>query len=165
MERILNIYHYCLYLMYYYLLFMKIIPFSLLNKLPIIKRRFEAKGTTYKKSVNETFGNKEFGLSIIYGGGLLVVAIAILFSSFLILYEYLFSEGFWITNYILWGLVALSYLICYIFVFNKDEYLTYFNQFETSWGKKKRRRNVIFSFIATIMIFALFFPVCLYNKD
>ena len=164
MEKLLNIIHYCFYLIDIKLHFLSnyINPFRLLYRIPFIKKRDERLGVNRDEILNNTFTNKDFGISIFISGGVLVTVIFLLLFSFsnitirLLNFNYVFDKPVFI------ALGILSFLLCFIFVFRKDRYLKYFQKFE-KWEKSEKRRNIIISILFVVVIILLFFLSILKN--
>lgn len=162
MERLLNIIHYCFYLIDIKLHFLSnyINPFRLLYKIPFIKKRDERLGISRDEVLNNTFTNKEFGISIFVSGGVLIALIFLLLFSIsniiikLLEIDYTFNKSVFI------ALGIFSFLVCYIFVFRKDKYLVYFEEFEKC-SKKEIRKNVLLSILFVLIMIALFFIIIL----
>ena len=163
MENILNIYHYSLYLMHYrlHLLVNRVNPFILLHKLPMQKRKYKELGIDIDKEVDKAFGNKKFGLSILVSGGLLLVTIFLSIFILLQLLIRLLDIELIFGKYIYIVIVALSFGICYIFVFYKDKYMPYFDRYE-KLKRKEQNRYIIFSMLYITLISFLFFVSLLY---
>ena len=158
MEKLFNIIHYCYYLIdsKIHLLSNYINPFRLLYKIPYLKRRDERLGVSRDEVLNNAFSNKEFGISIIVSGGVLIAFVFLLLFSILNYSISLLNIDFILTKPIFVSIGIISFLLCYVFVFRKDKYLKYFKEFNM-WAKAKKRRNIIISVAITIMIIILFF--------
>jgi hypothetical protein len=139
-----------------HLLSNKINPFLLLFKLPFIKRQADKKGIDLIEVVNNTFGNKNFGLStMISGGGIIGIVFLLLMSLSKILIELLnFNIG--LNNYFFITLGLISIALCYYLVFQKDKYLDYFTEYE-KWTRKEIKKYVWISFGFIIGVISLFF--------
>jgi len=158
MEKILNIYHYSLYIMHYklHLLVNRLNPFRLLHKLPFQKRKYEELGIDIDKEVDSAFSNRNFGLSILVSGGVLL---ATLFLLIFILFQFitkLLDVEVILNTYIFAVFGGLAFGVCYLFVFRKDKYLTYFDKFD-SWTKQQQQLNIIISSFFIVITSCLFF--------
>lgn len=147
-EFLLNAIHYCWYKADYkrHLLTNKLNPFNLLGKVPAVKRKFEAQGTSHKKVVDGLWSDKRFGFSIQNSGvGLTVIMLLIIWAVFLMLNSLLTNPiGFSWRPFVI--CMALAYLICHLTVFKKDKYLAYFKQFE-KWSSQQKWTYGLLSFI------------------
>lgn len=159
MEKILNIYHYCLYLTRYrlHLLVNRVNLFRLIHKLPMQKRKYEELGINIDKEVERAFSDKKFGLSILVSGGLLIAFIFLFIFSLLNYGISLINIDFRISKSIFISIGILSFSLCYVFVFRKDKYLCYFEKFDASWGKSEKKRNIIYSVLISTGLIVLFF--------
>ncbi|NOY47392.1 MAG: hypothetical protein GXO84_04170 [Chlorobi bacterium] len=120
-----------------------------------MKRRFKKLGIDNPvKAYNEGFTNKEYGLSIMVSGGVVVVVISFVFISLEQILMNVFDGDFIIdiNHYIFFMITA--YLLCYFLVFKEDKYLIYFKKYET-WSKTEKRKYVAlsFGFILGVIIF------------
>ena len=154
-EFYLNVLHFNIYKAHYrlHLLANKLNPFHLIHKLPFQKRRYEKLGIDIHKEIDKAFGNKNFGLSLIVAGGVLLGLFFFLFFSLIDLFISLFVEYKVLSASHLIFSGMLSIALSYFFVFKKDKYLMYFNQFE-KWSKvEKRKYNwCTFGFITIILL-------------
>jgi len=163
-ERILNILHYCFYIIDVKLHFLsnKINPFVHLGKIPLVKRRLKKQGyNSITEVTNELWINKEDGWSIITSGGVLGASIyGILFSFMQIAEEiYGFDLPTKFTSLLIFGIPI--YIVLEIYIWRKDKYLTYFDEFE-KWPRKTKRRNVLLSFGYLVGVVIFFFWSLLY---
>lgn len=157
-ENHLNVLHFCFYRLHYklHLFANKINPFRYLARLPYIKKRLEEKGVAnIENEINKAFRNKEYGLSMTVAGGALI---GILFFFFLAVLNMLLKLLSWdiilsAVHFII--CVVLSVALSYFFVFKKDKYLKYFEQFE-SWGKVYKSKYGWFTFTFVLLVFCLF---------
>ena len=144
MENIINIFHYCIYLLdsKLHLLSNKINPFLLLYKIPYLKRKAEENGENLNEVYNETFINKDFGFNIMVAGGITVGVIFLFIVAFFQTALFVFNIEIGLNSmvFIIFGLI--SFLICYFLIFRNDKYLTYIKKYE-SWTKSKRRKKAI----------------------
>jgi hypothetical protein len=157
MENILNILHYCIYKAHYHshLLFNKINPFRLIHKLPFQKRRYQELGIDIEGEINEAFGNKTYGLSIMVSGGaimgilfLLIMALALLMIKVAKLNIILTTPHFIVFT-------SISLVMCYFLVFRNDKYLKYFKLYEKLPRNKKIHYGWL-SLIFTVAVLLLF---------
>ena len=165
LEKLLNTLHYCFYLIDVKLHFLshKINPFIHLDKIPLIKKRLKKQGYNSIAEVsNEVWTDKEVGFSIIKSGGVLGVSIyGILFSFMLIAEEiYDFDLPSKFTSLLIFGIPI--YLVLEIFIWRKDKYLSYFEEFE-KWPRKTKKRNVLLSFGYLVGVVFFFFWSLLYK--
>jgi hypothetical protein len=108
----------------------KLNPFILLGKIPLIKKKFEDKGTTHLDVVNKVWTDKRFGFGIVISGG----GLAITYFLFL-LAVYDIANGLldhpikssWLPILLCMG---IAYITCHFAVFKEDKYLRYFKRFE-----------------------------------
>ena len=131
-------------------------PFRLLHKLPFQKKKYMELGIDIDKEVNSAFSNKNFGLSILVAGGVLIAFVFLLLFSILNFSISLLNIDFIITNFIFISLGVISFLCCHILVFRNDRYLQYFEEF-SKWDKVKTIRNVVVSAFIIITAIILFF--------
>ncbi len=120
--------HFCFYRAHYkiHLLANKINPFRLIHKLPFQKKRYKELGIDINKSIDRSFRDKKFGLSVVVAGGMLWGFLGIFFFSLLILFNLIIYAT--MSHIIICG--VLSGIVCYFFVFKNDKYLKYFDEFE-----------------------------------
>lgn len=154
MERLLNIYHYSLYYIHYSIYRQS--PFYLVFKIPIIKKRIKKSFIeNFRNNLESGLGNKESGFSVMVSGGVVIGTLCFLLTgSFEFIKKLLFGKDF-VLNYYHFGVIfLLVYGVCYLYVFRKDKYLAYFDEFE-GWSKKQRRLNLTLSFLFGISTFGL----------
>ena len=156
-ELLRNTIHYCCYKAEYkrHLLTNKLNPFVLLGEMPVLKRRFEEQGISHMEVVNGLWSDKRFGFSIaISGGGLTIIMFMIIWAVFLMLNSLLiYPIGFsWRPFTICMG---LALMICYLTVYQKDKYLSYFRQFE-KWSSQQQMKFGLLSFVFTVGGIGLF---------
>lgn len=154
MATYLNIIHYCLYKFLYrlHLATDKVNPFKLLLNIPIIKKKAKKEGVNLQNSINEAWGNKVYGLSVSYAGGLLWGLMGLFFVATLILLRLPLSN----LNILI--IIVLSGVICHFSVFKNNKYLLYFKKYE-KWSKAQSRK---YSWLtAGSVLFVLFtFMLC-----
>jgi uncharacterized membrane-anchored protein len=139
-----------------HLLVNRLNPFRLLHKLPFQKRKYEELGIDIDKEVDSAFSNRNFGLSILVSGGVLL---ATLFLLIFILFQFitkLLDVEVILNTYIFAVFGGLAFGVCYLFVFRKDKYLTYFDKFD-SWTKQQQQLNIIISSFFIVITSCLFF--------
>ena len=163
LEKLLNILHYCFYLIDVKLHFLsnKINPFVHLGNIPFLKRRIKKQGIDNPKeyiieTVNDVWTNKENGFSIWTSGGVLGGSFAVVLFSLILIAEEIYSFELPEKSIVILILVIPSYLVLEIFIWRKDKYLKYFDEFE-KWSKKTKRRNVLLSFGYLIGVIIFFF--------
>ena len=158
MIKILNILHYSIYLIHYklHLLANKINPFRLLHKLPMQKKKYEELGIDIDQEVDSAFSDRNHGLSVLVSGGVLISILFLLIFVLFQLITKLLSIKVVLTTYIFIAFAVLSFMICYIFVFQKSKYLSYFEKFD-NWTKQKKNMYVMLSIIFMVLIVFLFF--------
>jgi len=156
-ENYLNILHFCFYRFDYklHLWSNKINPFHLIHKLPFQQRRYKELGVDPIKEINKVFGDKAYGFSMMTAGGALI---GILFFFFLTVINILLKLLSWnitlsAVHFILCA--VLSVALSYFFVFKKDKYLKYFEQFE-GWGKVDKSKYAWLTFAFVLLVFCLF---------
>lgn len=158
MEKILNAFLYCVYLMEVRLHYLsnKINPAWLLLYIPSIKKRFKRKGQDPWEEVNKIFTDKETGFSI-WTAQVVVGAVimGVLIGSFFLVdrifnfYEYVPEIYFFI-------FAGVSMYICHLFILKNDKYLEYFEHYE-KWSKSQKRKYIIISFLVIIATIAYLF--------
>lgn len=158
MKNSLNIFHYSIYLMHYklHLLTNKINPFRLLHKLPFQKRKYQQLGIDIDEEVNKAFRNKEYGLSTMVSGGLVIGVVFILLFSLPKIIINILNLNVVLNEYFFVFISVISFVICYYLVFQKDKYLEYFKEYET-WTRKDLIKKVWISFGFIIGVILLFF--------
>ncbi|CAM3499391.1 hypothetical protein AEQU2_02766 [Aequorivita lipolytica] len=163
MENIINIFHYCIYLIDCKLHFLsnKINPFLLLYKIPYFKRKAKENGESFLDVYNDTYINKEFGLSLFFSAGITGGVIFILMIGLFKLTTYIFRFEILLNSviYILFGVI--TYLLCYFLIFIKDKYLVYFKKYE-NWSHSERRKYIVYSILFTIISICFFFVSLLF---
>lgn len=162
MERLLNIIHYCFYLidLKLHYLFNYINPFRLLYKIPFIKRRDERLGVSRDEILNNTYTDKNFGISIFVSGGILIALIFLLLFTISNIVIKILEIDLTFNKPVFIALGVLSYLLCFIFVFKKDKYLEYFKDFK-KWTKIETKKNILLSILFVLIVISLFFIVLL----
>lgn len=156
-EYYLNILHFCFYCADYklHLLANKINPFHLIHKLPFQKRKYEELGINIHTEINKAFGNKDYGISMMVAGGALMGILLLFFLSILnILLKLIFGDIMLTTGHFAFC-AAIAVTLSYFFVFKKDKYLRYFEQFE-GWGKADKSKYSWFTSIYVLLVFCLF---------
>jgi len=146
LEKLLNILHYCFYAINVklYFLFLKVTRLDRIFEIPFLKRRYKKLKQDPLKYLIYFETNKYSSDSIINSGGLLVGSIMIIMFSL----SFTLKGVYELENNSLLGLFFIflipSFLICYFFVFKKDKYLEYFDEFE-KWPRNIKRKNVLLS--------------------
>lgn len=156
-EIYLNILHFCFYRFDYklHLLSNKINPFRLIPKIPILKRRYEKLGVDVCKEVDKVFGDKSYGFSMMTAGGALIGILFFFFLAVLNILLKLLSGDITLSTVHFILCAVLSVALSYFFVFKKDKYLRYFEQFE-GWGKVDKSKYGWLTFAFVLLVFCLF---------
>lgn len=166
MKRSLNTLHYSIYVIEtkLHFLFNKINPALLLYKIPRVKKRMKDKYgiENTKEWLDHFWLDKKDGYSLSFVGGFFVGVIFLCLMSSVILLEKLLNLNISFKNYHYLFLGAISYTVCYFFVFKKNTYLAYFNEFE-KWTTFKKRKNVLLSIGFILLIIVFFFVSLLYS--
>lgn len=158
MERALNIFHYCSYLFFNKLQLFnnKINLVLLLYKLPYFRKKHKKNNYDPVKVHNEVWMNKENGFNVLIADIVLgVTIIAIFMGLFFIITRVLNITHNMPKPYVL-IFVAIGLYISNLYVFKKDKYLDYYQEFE-HWTKKQRRKYMLFSFLTIIGTIVFFF--------
>lgn len=155
-ENYLNVLHFCFYRADYklHLFANKINPFLLIHKLPFQKRRYEELGIDIYKEIDKAFGNKEYGISMTVAGGAMLGILFFFFLAALNILLKLLSGNITLSalHFIFCGILTVA--LSYFFVFKKDKYLSYFEQFE-EWGKADKIKYGLLSFAFVLLVFLL----------
>ena len=155
-ENYLNVLHFCFYRAHYklHLFANKINPFLLIHKLPFQKRRYEKLGIDIYKEIDKAFGNKEYGISMTVAGGAMLGILFLFFLAALNILLKLLSGNITLSalHFIFCGILTVA--LSYFFVFKKDKYLSYFEQFE-EWGKADKIKYGLLSFAFVLLVFLL----------
>ncbi len=155
-ENYLNVLHFCFYRADYklHLFANKINPFLLIHKLPFQKRRYEELGIDIYKELDKAFGNKEYGISMTVAGGAMLGILFFFFLAALNILLKLLLGNITLSalHFIFCGILTVA--LSYFFVFKKDKYLSYFEQFE-EWGKADKIKYGLLSFAFVLMVFLL----------
>ncbi len=155
-ENYLNVLHFCFYRADYklHLFANKINPFLLIHKLPFQKRRYEELGIDIYKELDKAFGNKEYGISMTVAGGAMLGILFFFFLAALNILLKLLSGNITLSalHFIFCGILTVA--LSYFFVFKKDKYLSYFEQFE-EWGKADKIKYGLLSFAFVLLVFLL----------
>ena len=107
----------------------------------------------FQKEINKVFGNKNFGLSTTFAGGvLLAVLFFFLFGVFGLIHKLYSTKYLEIIYFIIFGIS--SGIVSYIFVFRNDKYILYFTKFE-KWTKEETMKYTWVTFLITIITFCL----------
>lgn len=157
MEKLFNIYHYCIFILLNKLhLFVNKIDIVLLFfKIPYFKEKLKKKNLDLVKIDEELWMNKENGLNIwgadaVFGFSFLVV----LLSLFLI-----FTKNQNVDN-MLWpfagAFIIISVLAALRYGSNNGKYLDYYNEFE-HWSSRERKKFLSLSMLFILGIMVLFF--------
>lgn len=110
-------------------------------------------GVDIYQEINKTWGDKQFGLSVIAAGGFLWGGSGLFFFSVLMMFKLNASLA------LMLGCGVITGLICYVFVFKKDKYITYFDKYE-KWSKKEKRKYTWLT-IGSILFVLFSFYLCL----
>ena len=155
-ENYLNVLHFCFYRADYklHLFANKINPFLLIHKLPFQKRRYEELGIDIYKEIDKAFGNKEYGISMTVAGGAMLGILFFFFLAALNILLKLLLGNITLSalHFIFCGILTVA--LSYFFVFKKDKYLSYFEQFE-EWGKADKIKYGLLSFAFVLLVFLL----------
>ncbi len=155
METYFNIIHFCLYRAFYsvHLFTERMNPVNLIHKLPFQKRRYEELGIDIHQEINKVWGNKRFGLSIVWAGGFLWGGLSLFLFSVLMMIQVAIS------TLLIVGCAVGAGAICYVFVFRQDKYIEYFDKYEKCSKKEKRKYGWL---TAGSILFVMFsFYLCL----
>lgn len=157
-EIYLNILHFCFYRAHYklHLFANKINPFRYLARISYIRKRLEEKGVANIEDViNKAFRSKEYGLSTTVAGGALIGILFFFFLAALNILLKLLSGNITLSavHFIFCGILSVA--LSYFFVFKKDKYLIYFEQFE-EWGKADKSKYGWLTFAFVLLVFCLF---------
>ena len=156
MENSLNILHFCIYKFHYnlHLGFNKVNPFMLIHKLPFQKRRYEKLGIDIIGNINQAFGDRRFGLSIMVSGGTIlgILFILILAVANIVIKTMNLDLTLSIGHFLMF--VLLSSATCYSFVFKREKYLYYFELYER-WTKTEKMKYGWSSFMFIMAVFLL----------
>lgn len=152
MENYFNIIHFCFYKTHnkLHLLTKKLNPFNLIHKLPFQKKRYEKLGINIHEEIDKAFNNKNFGLSIIVAGGMLLGSISIFFFALLLLTNIQISIPYIIIC------IVLGVIISYFFVFKDEKYIKYFDKYE-KWSKVERQKYNWLTFASIVVVIVLVF--------
>ena len=164
-ERILNILHYCMYILRnkFHLEFNKINPGYLLLKASFVKRKYQERGINpedVRKSIDKTFDDKRFGYSVIVSGGALWSVLSICLFSFFSLFNAMIYKSY-LPSFYYWIFMGISFLICYFSVFRHDKYLRYFKEYE-KWNRRDRYRYCTITLLCLVLTVCLFFGSLLF---
>lgn len=157
-ELSLNILHYCIYSIHYklHLLTNKVNPFTLIQKLPFLKRRYAELGIDdVQAEINKAFSDQRFGISVTVAGGLLVGTMFLLIMGTAQLAIRLMNLHIVFTAPYFIVFILIPSTACYFYVFKNDKYLKYFKEFET-WPKAERRKNIYLSIGFIILVICIF---------
>ena len=153
----MNVLHFCFYRFDYkmHLWSNKINPFHLIHKLPFQQRRYKELGVDPIKEIDKAFGDKEYGLSMTVAGGALIGILFFFFLAVLNILLKLLSGNITLSAVHFIICAVLSVALSYFFVFKKDKYLRYFEQFE-GLGNAERRKYSWLTFAFVLLVFCLF---------
>lgn len=158
MEKILNGFLYCIYLMDVKLHYLsnRINPVWLLLYVPFIKKKWERKNQDPIKEFNKVFTDKVGGHIIARALGIIggVIFGILIGSVFLINRFFKFYDYVPMSYYIICGCIAIG--IGYVYMLRNDRYLVYFEHYE-KWPKKRKRKYIILSFFTVLATIAYFF--------
>ncbi|MFN4769966.1 MAG: hypothetical protein ACK5JL_08045 [Candidatus Kapaibacterium sp.] len=159
METFFNIIHYCLYKTDYkmHLLANKLNPFALFGRIPAMKRKFQEQGTTLTEVVDNIWGDKRYGFSIMMSGAELVIAIFLIFMAVYDILNGVMNNPIHSSELPVIICALLAYTICHSTVFKADKYLKYFQQFE-KWSKAEKWKYglLTFAFIAASIVLCIY---------
>ncbi|BDB57175.1 hypothetical protein [Flavobacterium ammonificans] len=156
-EFYLNIVHFYFFKSFnkFNLYYKKISPSRLIFKIPAIKNKAEKENINLNQIVDTVLNNKNFGLSITFAGGFLFGLLFIFFFGILGIFRKIYTTTILEKiHFIVIG--VLSAIICYIFIFNKNRYLKYFETFE-KWTKEEKRNYSWLTFAVIIIILLFWF--------
>ena len=158
MEKALNSFLYCIYLMDVKLhyLFNYINPGMLILYVPFIKKKWERKNQDPIKEWNKFYIDKVHGFSIWRAQGIVggVIFLILISSVFLISRIFNFYENISKLHFMICA--GLSMVISYLYVLKNDKYLDYFEQYE-KWPNSQKRKYIIISFLVVLASVACFF--------
>ena len=156
-EYYLNVLHFSFYRFDYklHLWSNKLNPFHLIHKLPFQQRRYKELGVDPVKEINKVFGDKSYGFSMMTAGGALIGILFFFFLASLNILLKLLSGDITLSAVHFILCVVLSVALSYFFVFKKDKYLSYFEQFE-EWGKADKSKYGWLTFAFVLLVFCLF---------
>lgn len=144
MEKALNSFLYCIYLMDVKLhyLFNYINPGMLILYVPFIKKKWERKNQDPIKEWNKFYIDKVHGFSIWRAQGIVggVIFLILISSVFLISRIFNFYENISKLHFMICA--GLSMVISYLYVLKNDKYLDYFEQYE-KWPNSQKRKWII----------------------
>ena len=152
MHNYLNILHFCIYVFIFKInIFLyKINPFYYLLKWLFFKGRYAKFEIPIGELYYNEYGNKYyFGPSVGRAGGILSGLIGFFFFALLLLLN------IDVSNFDIAGCFILSYIICYLFIFRKNKYVSYFNKYD-KWSKVEKRKYSALTFVSVIAVPILF---------
>ncbi|MDR1121947.1 MAG: hypothetical protein LBM08_13650 [Dysgonamonadaceae bacterium] len=148
MERFWNIIHYFAYRADYKLslLYIKLsFIVNVIYKLPFSKKRFKKLGINNPvEYLKYGFRRRDFGISVIYSGGLMGVLILFICFGLFIYYQGIIRKMEHLTILLSVLLMIPPFVINHLLLFKKDKYLKYFKQFD----KKPRKWKVKWAWIS-----------------
>ena len=166
MEKALNSFLYCIYLMDVKLHYLSnyINPAWLLLYVPFIKKKWERKNQDPVKELNKLFTDKVHGFSIWTAQGIVGIVISSILISSIIVTSRVFDFNFYgnISRVYFFGCAGIAIVVCYSYSWKNDKYLDYFEQFK-KWSKSQKRKYIIISFLvvlASIGYFLMSFMCC-----
>ena len=158
MEKIINAFLYCIYLMDVKLHYLSnwINPARLLLYVPFIKKRWEKKSQDPVKEYNKFYTDKVSGFSIWTAQGIvgMVIFLILIGNVFLISRVFNFYENISALYFLICG--SISMVVGYLYMLKRDKYLDYFKEFE-KWTRTQKRKYIIISFLVVLASIAYFF--------
>ncbi len=141
MERIWNAVHYFAYRAIYrfHLATEKINPLRRIIELPFIKSFYARKGVDLLRAVDEAWENPEYGLSLLWAWGAMLVVAAMPFLGLLYLYTAAFGNRLIGNFYVYMAIIATSVAVNHVLLFRHDKYLGYFKEFKKMTRRERRR--------------------------
>lgn len=166
MEVFLNklYYSFFLFAVKLHFLFNKVCPFFLLFRIPYFKKKFKRKKYNPIEEFNRMWNNKETGFNLRIADFYLMAVIFLpLLSVTLLLFKIALESDIAATlDYKIFIAVgALSFFICYHYIYKGDKYLLYFKKYE-KWDSKKSTKWMIISFLLVALSIIIFFQSMLF---
>lgn len=152
-EYYINVIHFCLYKAHFKLhtILTRINPINLIHKVPFQKRKYEELGIDISKEIDKSFSDKNFGISLMFSGGILIALFFFFFISILNIITKLFNQdGVTKMHFLLSVIIALFFFN--FLVYRQDKYLIYFEEFELL-SKIKKQLYCFFSFSVILLVF------------
>lgn len=157
MEKVLNKFHYCVFLMLnkFHLFNNKFNPVLFLYRLPYYRKKHKEKNFDPVKVQNELWMNKKNGINLWLAEVVLGSVVMCVFISF----YFIVTRTLNIKNkpwlFVIF-FIAISTYITYQNVSKNDKYLSHYKNFE-HWNKIKKRKYMLLSIIIIICAIALLF--------